>query len=83
MFKTFEIEHKCITDMLAFWDRTVLAVRRPPTPSAASELQDEAPAGPAANAQASGKKAGRGGAGKKGAAEKAEKAEKEKPKVDF
>lgn len=36
-FRTFEHGQKEIVDMIEFWDRTTLGIKRPPTPSERSE----------------------------------------------
>ena len=36
-FRTFEHAQKDINEMIEYWDRTTLSLRRPPTPSEKSE----------------------------------------------
>jgi hypothetical protein len=47
-FRTYEHAQKDITDLLELWDRTMLQIRRPPTPSEKSEEEqgkDHPPSG--------------------------------------
>ncbi|XP_071173399.1 hydrocephalus-inducing protein homolog isoform X10 [Mytilus edulis] len=67
-FRTFEHGQKDINEMLEFWDRTTLSLRRPPTPSEKSEEDQQ-------HHPQSGKSKG-----KKGEKHDKEKAEKERQK---
>ncbi|PAA50321.1 hypothetical protein BOX15_Mlig000423g3, partial [Macrostomum lignano] len=80
-FKTFEHEAKNVADLLAYWDRSCLAIRRPATPSEGrQDGQAGGAGGEEGGAASSGKKGGAGGGGggrgKKGGKADAKEAER-------